>query len=426
MAFEEAPKDGNNQETEDLVGPVEETPAEVVAEKPLTSEEEKIPPAFIPSSEGEPMSADNADLAPTATTATTIEPMVTAETGEAPVTNVSSAEEIARRVFAAPVEGKGNSGASAAKEVPTGQPQELAIATSNTEDAPVIAPSTAPTTLITEASATVPKPEASAATRAAPSAAAVTPMTETTVSGPSTSRSPKEKDSKVSSWLKTKFSRRASKTIPPTTDQSTSGKPIISEPKDPKVFIGGANLGAPDETTAKTSSDHGESSMREVAMAGKDAGPVDAPIVSPTEPEEPTVTSAAGHHHEDDDSTSISSLSSDEDTRGRSAVRLADTMPGNHQSPIFGSTNATHNRHAAATGATGGDSTIGEPMDPALPTSSGKDGQSSSVGAGTDDFEEARDTFDSERLVPPEKGVVGGESRKSDSPARDSKFVEAL
>ena len=426
VVSKEPPNDGNNEAMAKLVGPAEETSVEPVMKEPLPDEEERIPTILTPSSQVKPISTEEANLAPT-TTSTTIEPMVTAETGEAPVADLSNAEEIARRVFSAPVEGESNLAAITAEEVPVGQPKELATATSNTEDAPVTSPSTAPSTSITEPSATSTKPEASVAARIAPLApAAVTPITETTVSGPSTGKSSKEKDSKVSSWIKTKFSRRASKATPSAKDSGADSKPTISEPRDPKVFIGGANLGAPEVTTAKTSSDQGESSMREVAMAGRNAGPVDASIVSPTEPEEPIATGAVGHRHDDDDSTSISSLSSDEDTRGRSAIRLADTMPGNHQAPIFGSTNATHDRPAAAAGHAGGDSTIGEPMDPALPTSSDKEGQSSSMGDGTDDFEEAKDTFDSERLVPPEKGLIGGESRKSDSPARDSKFVEAL
>lgn len=62
-------------------------------------------------------------------------------------------------------------------------------------------------------------------------------------------------------------------------------------------------------------------------------------------------------------------------------------------------------------------------IDPAL-TRRGKESESSTGGG--EEFEEARDTFDSEKLSPPAAGIVGGTERKSDSPARDSKFSEDL
>ena len=430
------PNEGNQEALAKLIGPASSSAGQY----------EKKPSSF----KAEPSSIDESDLAPATTADSTIAPMVTAQTGQDPTGALGNAEEIARRVFSAPVEKEIESSAPIAKEKPANEAQQLAIATSNLDDAPVIgaegafpaatgaAPSQAPTTSTTVVSPATAKPTAPVASRIA-----VTPSTETTVSGPSTANSPKEKDYKVSSWLKTKFSRRTSKTTPPTTDLSASTKPAISEPKDPKVFIGGANLGAPDETTAKTSSEQGGSSMREVALAGKEAGPVDAPVVSPADPDEPTVSGALGHHQgdaddDDNESTSISSLSSDEDTRGRSAIRLADQIPRTQpQAPIFGSTNATHDRPAAiaaaaaaggTTAAAGEKSIAGESSVGSAPHASsvGVERQSSSLGATTDDFEEARDTFDSERLVPPEKGVLGGEARQSDSPARDSRFIESL
>ncbi len=60
-------------------------------------------------------------------------------------------------------------------------------------------------------------------------------------------------------------------------------------------------------------------------------------------------------------------------------------------------------------------------VDPAL-TRHTKESESSTGGG--EEFEEARDTFDTEKLSPP--GVIGGTERKSDSPARDSKFSEHL
>lgn len=396
---------------------------EIVGTKPSTGDEEKLDPKSSSSPE---FGAKR-------------EPANSTEEGENQPLVVSSAEEIARRVFAAPVEGET---AATDTEALGGEAQGLANATSNTSDAPVVgaekeeaslqrASSTPSPISDPKLSTTNSQPSASVATRIALPAAAVAPSTETTVSGPSTPKSPKSKDSsKVSTWLKTKLSRRTSKATPVPASSAageTAGEKMhISEPKDPKVFVGGANLG--DDTT-KTSSEQGDSSMREVALAGKEAGPVDAPAalpVSPTSPNEPTVSRALGDHEddEDDESTSISSLSSDEDTRGRSAIRLADTLPQNDQ-PIFGSTAATHDRQA--NNATAEISQPKESLEnPSLDTASSAQGGPSSTGAETEDFEEARDTFESEKLAPPEKGVLGGQGRKSDSPARDSKFVEEL
>ena len=416
--------------------------AETVGTKPLTGDEEKPDPTSEIEAEREPAK--------------------TTEEGQDQPLAVSSAEEVARRVFAAPVEGESTSAAVTDTEALGGEAQELANATSNTSDAPVVGAEKAEAPVVGAEKAEAPvvgaekeeapvvgasattsptsdpkhststsQPSAPVATRIALPAAAVAPSTETTVSGPSTTKSPKSKDSsKVSTWLKTKLSRRTSKATPVATSsaagETVGDKMHISEPKDPKVFVGGANLG--DDTT-KTSSEQGHSSMREVALAGKEAGPVDAPAalpVSPASPNEATVPGALGDHEddEDDESTSISSLSSDEDTRGRSAIRLADTLPQNDQ-PIFGSTAATHDRHANNAAAE-----VSKPKEslenPSLDTASSAPRQPSSTGVETDDFEEARDTFESEKLAPPEKGVLAGQERKSDSPARDSKFVEEL
>lgn len=407
--------------------------SDVVGTKPSPRDEEKL----------DPTSASTSEFEAVATSTAKHEPAKTTEGGERQALAVSSAEEVARRVFAAPVEGKSAAAAVTDTEALDGKAQELANATSNTSDAPVVgaekkeapfqgASSTSSHTSDPIRSTTKSQPSAPLSSRIALPAAAVAPSTETTVSGPSTPKSPKSKDSsKVSTWLKTKLSRRTSKATPVAASSAageTGGDKLqISEPKDPKVFVGGANLG--DDTT-KTSSELGDSSMREVALAGKEAGPVDAPAalpVSPTSPNEPTVPRALGDHEDDDgddESTSISSLSSDEDTRGRSAIRLADTLPQNDQ-PIFGSTAATHDRHANK--ATAEVSHPKESLESrSLDTASSAQRQPSSTGVETEDFEEARDTFESEKLAPPEKGVLGDQGRKSDSPARDSKFVEEL
>ena len=411
----------------------------------LPGDEERIPPAFMPTSEMEPITAAEAKLVPVGSGHDMAQPTVPTEGDTAPAPTLESAEEIAKRVFTAPVEGDSKPIAAAVDDLPAGETEELANATSNVQDAPVVgaemikAPSVgAPSATVPSVAATSEEPSTTSKPQA-PGSAHVVPTTvpaattETTVSGPLSTKAPKEKDGgKVSSWLKTKFSRRASKASNP---PSSSTHPTISEPRDPKVFVGGANLGAPD--TTNTSSDIGDSSMREVAMAGKDAGPVDAPVVSPASVDDSHAAEAL--RERTSSSTSISSLSSDEDMRGRSAVRLADTInsPINQSSqPIFGTTTATHedDRPPAVAGKKKErkeeeeDIPVGgEPIDPALPSHGEGNRQSSSLGGGTEDFEEARDEFDSEKLVPPDKAVIGGlEGRKSDSPARDSRFVEAL
>ena len=62
-------------------------------------------------------------------------------------------------------------------------------------------------------------------------------------------------------------------------------------------------------------------------------------------------------------------------------------------------------------------------IDPALTHESR---QSESSAGGGDEFEEARDRFDMEKLSPPAPGAIGGTGSKNDSPARDSKFSEDL
>ena len=332
----------------------------------------------------------------------------------------SSAEEIARRVFAAPVVAGGD---SMGEDTLTTQYKEPGEPKISMDDVSPSKGNSLP--LVTEQAAPHVGPNLVQNSQAPPLAersavppAVLQPSTETTVTGPSTPISPsKEKDgSKVSTWLKSKLGRRSSKAANTTAPDT---KPTISAPKDPKVFVGAANLGAPD-TSTKTSSDKADSSMREVAMAGKEVGPVDAPVVSPaSELEEdetvqpPTTAIMSGaipaeEENDTDKSSSISSLSSDEDTRGRSNVRLADQIQ--QSGPIFGTTAATHDRPAAAVekdfaGLKSGDSE-------------------------TQEFQEASDKFGEETLLePPKKGVIGssvGEGRKSDSPARDSKFVENL
>ena len=353
-----------------------------------------------------------------------VKPTKTApEPASAPATD---AEETARRVLAAPVIFEGGGPSDDAVHTRIQEP----MAPKSVQDEPTIERAEKP--VAPSSQATPPKDtsypsaelKASLSERIAPPPATMQPKTETTVTGPtSPTETDKDKDgSKVSSWLKSKLSRRTSKATPTSPDT----KPTISAPKDPKVFIGAANLGAPDSVTT-ASSEPADDSMREVAMAGKEAGPVDAPVVSPTSELEEAevapaaaVTGASGEASDGDESSSVSSLSSDEDTRGRSAMRLADQIE--HSGPILGTTAAVHESRVPAGG---DDKTESKDFAPAGTA----EAQRGSSDGRADDFEEARDQFDSEGLEPPRKGILGsstGEGRKSDSPVRDSKFVENL
>lgn len=393
----------------------------------LPVEEKRIAPTFIPMSERDEVTMSQANLAPVSTEDSELESAVTADSGTGSVGVLSgNAESIAQRVFSAPVQNEAHAGpgwepteadvqGSTAAEV-----QQAANTTEDLDEAPVVeaqlatAPvtETIPTVEATPATSTI-KHDGPVAARIAP---AITPAatTETIVSGPSSS---KGKDSKgVSSWLKTKFSRRASK---PSKPESTANS-------KEKGFVGGINLTGPEGSNA-TSSDHGESSVREVAMAGKKTPhapgtTTDLAVVSPTTEDglDGTSPKASGALRQSTSSPSISSLSSDEDTRGRSAVPRekepltagefvrSEIRDGEHVDP------ALAGPHVATEAPT---------VDPALTRAHGK-APSSSAGAG-DEYEEARDDLDSEKLSPPAAGFVGGE-RKSDSPARDSKFVEDL
>ena len=372
----------------------------------LPGDEKRIDPTFLPISELEPISASNANLAPESSEESDLEQVYTAESG----THFSGkAEEIARRVFSAPVEEQNATSSTLGKEA--ADTEKLVQDTSNTEVAPVVEATTAAAPAVeteqigldTEPS-TATKHDTPIAARVAPALPAAT--TETTVSGPSTSKSTKDRDTgKVSAWLKTKFSRRTSKPAKP--DSTTAP----AEGKE-KGFVGGASLTGPN--ASNTSSDHGDS-MREVAMAGKDTAPTtaEAPPGSTTANDDLYSTSSRSLHtgptaagalqRESLSSASISSLSSDEDTRGRSVIPR-------EREPI------TQNEFVREEIDKGH-------IDPAL-TRSLKESESST--AGGEEFEEARDAFDTEKLSPPAAGILGGTGRQSDSPARDSKFSEDL
>ena len=277
---------------------------------------------------------------------------------------------------------------------------------------------------------TAPKPPAEPAPlhdRIALPSKAIQPTTETTVTGGvQTATSPsREKDgSKVSSWLKSKLGRRSSKAAATGAPEGSTTKPTISAPKDPKVFIGAANLGAPDPHPERESSDAADSSMRAVALAGRNAGPGDPSATAPAADAAGATNPASKGKHPaaaddgDSDSTSISSLSSDEDTRGRSNTRLADHIEANKLR-----TQQQDKQHTAAPATTEQQDFATAKKDNPAPAAAATSGDR---GTSSEEFVEARDQLE---LEPPDKSILGrksGEGKKSDSPVRDSKFVEQL
>lgn len=368
------------------------------------------------------ITASQANLAPTDTEEPGLERMVTAETEISPEGQGISgdAEAIARRVFSAPVDNE-----TPLDPALVSAAEETVKATSNVEEAPVVDADIAPVPAVAEettlSSATAePTMEKNhdvpVASRVAPSIPAYTPAaptTETTVSGPSASSKTKESRG-VSSWLKTKFSRRASKSINP--ESTTSA----TDTKD-KGFVGGANLTNPE--ASNPSSDHYDSSMHDVAMAGKDTtglattAPELSPVVSPNDEDlySASPKAAGGLQRRSISSDSISSLSSDEDTRGRSAIPR-EREPLNQQEFLNQELRSGEHVDPALV--------AGKQLDPSLISGQVK-GESSTSGVG-EEFEEARDEFDSEKLSPPDKSVVAGRDHASGSPARDSKFSEDL
>ena len=192
--------------------------------------------------------------------------------------------------------------------------------------------------------------------RVAPPIAATT---ETHVSGPPTITDKSKGESKVSSWLK-KFSRRTEK--PTKTEPKLLTKEALK--KNTKALNSGPEL--PVASISTTSPVERDSSIREIAMAGK--GTESSGVAS--NDADLYDASPKTKARQGSTSPSVSSLSSDEDARGRSPLRRQTTG-----------------------------SSRGE------------------------EFEEARDHFDSEQLAPPTTFAAG---RVSDSPVRDSKFQEQL
>lgn len=184
-------------------------------------------------------------------------------------------------------------------------------------------------------------------------------VTQTTISGPSTDPKSPKGDSKVSAWLKSKFSRRTSKPAKPETKDTSENS---------KTPVGGTP--AATQGSSNISLDQDKSSVRDVAMAGKEG--LDAQGKRAVDDDlYATSGSEPMKKQQEHASSSTISLSSGEGARGRTELRREETV-----------------------------SSHGE------------------------EFEEARDHFDTE-LTPP-AAVFKDKGRGSDSPVRDSRFLEDL
>ena len=331
-----------------------------------------------------------------------------------------NAEAVARRVFSAPLVDPGTQELRQPIETTTSKPETAADVGSTPTEPEVSAPLTS-----NESTASPTKHDEPLASRIAPSIpiastakpAREQPSTKTTVtagapSATSSKTTPKETDGKsegkVSSWLKTKFARRSSKPAKPSISDPTP----IENPKE-KGFIGGSNLTGATNTSANRSDT--ADSEREVAMAGKPAVPATG------DNDDLYAVSPAAKPRRSFSSSSISSLSSDEDiddVRGRNRLPREPT-PMTHN--LKGTLRGQPLQGAAAADGPGN----GE-----VEPSAGETGRilTRESTEDADEFEEARDTFDSEALPPPPRSVGEGPAvgRGSDSPARDSKFHEVL
>lgn len=201
--------------------------------------------------------------------------------------------------------------------------------------------------------------------------------------------SPIKSEPKIKSWFQKRFSRSAKPT------QSSEGLATEDVDKKPAGFVGGAALtGAAASTTSPSNEKAREDSIREVAMVGRTSTNEtrDEGLYSASEPEvSPPVQEEAERRGRS--SPSISSMSwSDEEQAEQKSKRRGRF---GFKDKLLGKT-----------------------------TSRGSNDEDNN-----DEFEEARDTFEEEKLAPPPKmTTVSGEAsgRASGSPIRDSKFSEDL
>ncbi len=348
--------------------------------------------------------------------ATSIEPVSTSESTIAPI-GLLTAELIAQRVVSAPVDNEGTkspllpellASATGTQDVLESTPATLqpSVPAAAKEEPPVSSPTSSVT-----------KPAESLTSRIGPSITSAPPPAQAQPSSKTTVTAGQPKsESKVSSWLKTKF-RRSSKPAKP----SEAGREPISEsaPSQEKGFIGGANLAAASNTSVNRSGTG--NSEHEVAMAGKSSATASAPITTSADNEDLYGASpaAVAHPRRSLSSSSISSLSSSEgEARGRPRLpREPKPIQHNLRTSLRG-------KHPVGPIVAGGAVAV-DPVPAAKGTGRDLDKESSDEEV-EEQFEEARDTFDSEVLKPPRTLGDGGVGRGSDSPVRDSKFSEDL
>lgn len=385
-----------------LIGPAI-PPVEQPAVKPATTTDTKVKPTT---------SEERANA---------IQPASTSESTTAPIGSLT-VELIAQRVISAPVDNEGTKSPSLPELLasPTETQDELESTPATSQPGVPAIPKEDPPTSSPTSSVT--KPGESVASRIAPSItsapppAQAQPSSKTTVTAGKPKAQEPKSESKVSSWLKTKF-RRSSKPAKP----SEAGREPISEsaPAQEKGFIGGANLAAASNTSVNRSGTG--NSEREVAMAGKSSAAAAAPTTRSADNEDLYGASpaAVAHPRRSLSSSSISSLSSSEDeARGRTRLpREPKPMEHNLRTSLRG-------KHPVGPTVAGG-AVVVDPVPAAKGTGRNLDKESSDEEV-EEQFEEARDTFDSEGLKPPRKVGEGEVGRGSDSPVRDSKFSEDL
>ncbi|KAL8807503.1 MAG: hypothetical protein Q9182_000668 [Xanthomendoza sp. 2 TL-2023] len=218
-----------------------------------------------------------------------------------------------------------------------------------------------------------------------------TAATETTVTAQPAQKQAKS-EGKVSSWFRNKL-RRSSKPAKPESSKASENMAGTE-----KTFVGGASLTNP-TGTSKSSTDHSkDGSVREVAMVGKsDAGkPTAAPHTTTTTSEPPATAATAkatGSDDEDnDDDLYAASTREEQPTQLRSR----------HSSPVS-SLSSDEGEHPRGRSQLRREVTGDEDAE--------------------EEFEEARDHFETEKLEPP---APLRETRAGDSPVRDSKFHEVL
>ena len=266
-----------------------------------------------------------------------------------------TAEEIVERVFAAPV-------TTSSDEVKVPDLPATVIAPSSEPEG--AKPSDANTTPESTKETTPTKPVEQ---RIAPPPIAVASTTHSPPASPK-----QEHGTKLTSWLKNKLHRGSgSKSSQPTIEETL--KPMPESSKN-------ATAPAASATAPATSTSQTPSSVREVAMAGR-------------QDNASTVAQAPKSRSR---STSISSLSNDEPT----------TLAQSQAEPSL---------------VGGGDTSRGRSESRQLEKLSTA---TSGEGEREEDFEEAKDHFDAEKLPLPLPSFAKG--RVAESPVRDSKFVENL